>query len=251
MLVWQYCVTGMCGSTWMVLVGVFWVCLAPATVMAMLHPQQGRFMQRDPLTYVDGMGAYAYAIACPVVWIDPSGTRVELVSIHESANIEVVMDDNGKPATTNGRPVRAAVFPDLQENSECDGCTVKLDVVFRLRLSILRRGHSEWQDHEPTYDIKWGKPRTDNRERQAAYAHEMDHWATYAAFWSRVEGPLRAFDGKVFSTPSECWKELRAKMAKVQIYFDEADYHSRTFEFVPWNVGGEYPRHPFVKLPGL
>ena len=37
-------------------------------------PQRGRFIQRDPLGYVDGMGHYAYVGNNPINWIDPEGT---------------------------------------------------------------------------------------------------------------------------------------------------------------------------------
>jgi len=38
-----------------------------------LNPALGRFMQRDPLGYVDGMGLYEYVSSVPTFWADPSG----------------------------------------------------------------------------------------------------------------------------------------------------------------------------------
>jgi len=38
-----------------------------------LHPTLGRFLQRDPLGYVDGMGLYEYEGGQPVVGSDPAG----------------------------------------------------------------------------------------------------------------------------------------------------------------------------------
>jgi RHS repeat-associated protein len=40
----------------------------------MLHPTLGRFIQRDPLGYVDGMGLYEYVRSSPSVLNDPQGT---------------------------------------------------------------------------------------------------------------------------------------------------------------------------------
>jgi len=41
----------------------------------MLHPGLGRFMQRDPLGYVDGMSLYQYVGSSPINWVDPFGLQ--------------------------------------------------------------------------------------------------------------------------------------------------------------------------------
>ena len=38
-------------------------------------PERGRFIQRDPIGYADGMGVYAYVGNNPINWIDPLGTE--------------------------------------------------------------------------------------------------------------------------------------------------------------------------------
>jgi RHS repeat-associated protein len=40
-------------------------------------PQTGRFLQRDPLQYVDGMSLYEYVKNCPVNYNDPSGSLID------------------------------------------------------------------------------------------------------------------------------------------------------------------------------
>ncbi|MEM9400402.1 MAG: RHS repeat-associated core domain-containing protein, partial [Verrucomicrobiota bacterium] len=39
-------------------------------------PERGRFLQRDPLGYVDSMGLYTYVGNNPINWIDPMGIRL-------------------------------------------------------------------------------------------------------------------------------------------------------------------------------
>jgi RHS repeat-associated protein len=50
-------------------------------------PEHGRFMQRDPLEYVDGMNLYEYGRSNPNAWLDSSGTIVEkgnIISGHKA-----------------------------------------------------------------------------------------------------------------------------------------------------------------------
>jgi hypothetical protein len=54
--------------------------LAPAA-QAVMHPQMGRFLQRDPLGCVDGLALQEYVASNPVRFQDPSGMylRDELI----------------------------------------------------------------------------------------------------------------------------------------------------------------------------
>jgi len=45
------------------------------------NQQLARFMQRDPEEYVDGSSLYEYERSGPVMWLDPSGTKVEIIMI--------------------------------------------------------------------------------------------------------------------------------------------------------------------------
>ncbi len=42
----------------------------------MYHPSLGRWLQRDPLLYVDGMNLYEYVRSAPINEVDPNGTGV-------------------------------------------------------------------------------------------------------------------------------------------------------------------------------
>jgi RHS repeat-associated protein len=44
----------------------------------MLHPGLGRFVQRDPLGYVDGSSVYEYVRSGPLGNLDPKGTDVPI-----------------------------------------------------------------------------------------------------------------------------------------------------------------------------
>jgi len=55
-----------------------------------LHPRLGRFMQRDPLGYVDGMSLYEYVGGNPMTVSDPSGTQpVEIKKVVVEANVVI------------------------------------------------------------------------------------------------------------------------------------------------------------------
>jgi len=61
------------------------------------HPRLGRWMQRDPIGYADGMGAYEYVGSHPARGLDPSGQREALVSLQvertvAGGSIEVYTD---------------------------------------------------------------------------------------------------------------------------------------------------------------
>jgi uncharacterized protein RhaS with RHS repeats len=43
------------------------------TSSAYYSPQAGRFLQRDPIGYVDGMNLYEYVRSTPCMSIDPEG----------------------------------------------------------------------------------------------------------------------------------------------------------------------------------
>jgi RHS repeat-associated protein len=42
------------------------------------HPTLGRWVQRDPLGYVDGMSLYEYLAGAPLSWLDPLGLRLTI-----------------------------------------------------------------------------------------------------------------------------------------------------------------------------
>lgn len=64
-----------------------------SSAQAYYNPQAGRFIQRDPLGYVDGMNMYEYVMSKPGRGLDPSGKRITIAkNIEQNGNetIEVV-----------------------------------------------------------------------------------------------------------------------------------------------------------------
>jgi len=58
-----------------VLAGLVAIALLAADAAAMYHPTLGRFLQRDPIGYVDGMGMYESVRSSPLVLLDPTGMQ--------------------------------------------------------------------------------------------------------------------------------------------------------------------------------
>jgi hypothetical protein len=54
------------------------ITMAWSSAQAYYNPQAGRFIQRDPLGYVDGMNLYEYVMSKPGRGLDPSGKRITL-----------------------------------------------------------------------------------------------------------------------------------------------------------------------------
>jgi len=68
-------------------VGLLAVCATlvfTASVSAMYHPTLGRFAQRDPKGYVDGMSLYEYVRSSPLTKVDPDGTEFHVVEAEQN-----------------------------------------------------------------------------------------------------------------------------------------------------------------------
>lgn len=55
-------------------------------------PERGRFIQRDPLGYADGMGVYAYVGNNPVNYVDPDGLMAKEAADWVADNADAVLD---------------------------------------------------------------------------------------------------------------------------------------------------------------
>jgi hypothetical protein len=99
---------------------------------------------------------------------------------------------------------------------------------------VLPLSDATWDDRFSRYDTKWGKPRSNEREREATIAHENDHWKSWLPYEKLLE-ELNALDGKILKSCSK-FRETFANQAEEL----ERIIHirSKLFDSVPWNQGG-------------
>jgi RHS repeat-associated protein len=70
---------------------------------------KGRFLQRDPLEYVDGMNLYEYVRSKPTHFTDPSGRVIVCAGVSGSAGIGGAISGSASLCTDNCNPSRTAV----------------------------------------------------------------------------------------------------------------------------------------------
>jgi len=219
-------------------------------------PETGRFMQRDPLgvnpavskmpidpigQYYDSLSLYEYVSSKPLVELDPSGTKIEVIKKQHT-------NESSIPGT------RGMVTSTLSGNFKCKkkwfSCKAKLilDITGTIDLYLLQIGHPDWSDRYPPYHTKWGDGdrRSDLTERYATRSHELDHWYTSEAFWSNTKSSASPFDGKIYNDMATCQTAGLCIMSAVGNYWGLARAHSVSFDFNPLRQGGMYSTNPFV-----
>ncbi|NLE61797.1 MAG: hypothetical protein GX616_25860, partial [Planctomycetes bacterium] len=95
-------------------------------------PELGRWMQRDPLRYVDGVNLYECVTSSPVVWVDPLGLIIEYKKGRGASDADVdkakqlVADAKTRrnPDGTKGRGVQ-----DIEKLEADNKHTVTIEVV--------------------------------------------------------------------------------------------------------------------------
>jgi RHS repeat-associated protein len=104
------------------------------------HPTLGRWVQRDPIGYHDGMAFYEYAISSPTISTDPSGQTIS----HTLGEPETTPWSKQKlPVNARGIPTHALTVPwqyDVSCKCTCDpaGAMWRVDchVIFRAWIYI-------------------------------------------------------------------------------------------------------------------
>lgn len=161
----------------------------------------GRWLQRDPIGYADGMNLYEYVKSQPTNKYDPYGFTFEF-------NVEWYRREE-RPLNNT---IRGWVLNQFKKSSfECKKCVLHIDLVFDLSVHVLRVGHPMWTANQGAqYDNRWGpQPRTPNTERDACLAHETDHYQTYNVFWNRLVNGLSPYDLRSYSSNVMCERAKR------------------------------------------
>lgn len=98
-----------CNLYTLILSVVIGVCAFGQDTWAMYSPSMGRFMQRDPIGYVDGPDVYQYVRSNPIKYTDPTGLEAKKPSTTCTINgqaVELVFD--GKTLSGVGQSYTAA-----------------------------------------------------------------------------------------------------------------------------------------------
>ena len=101
-------------------------------------PEAGRFLQRDPLGYVDGLGLYEFCATSPATWRDPLGERLVVPEGRDFKDAEQDEDGvvSGKPTGKVDEKAREAIegiaklagaTAKFEENENGDGYVVTFE----------------------------------------------------------------------------------------------------------------------------
>ena len=84
------------------------------------HPTLGRWMQRDPKGYIDGLSLYAYLKSAPENATDPEGTQVFIVTFEVMFDLDPIV-----PRSLVPRPIAEGVKPAVEQGFKTAGETFK------------------------------------------------------------------------------------------------------------------------------
>jgi uncharacterized protein RhaS with RHS repeats len=222
---------------------VIWVAarVAPAYYAA----EVGRFITRDPIEYGGGINLYEYVGARPVHFVDPNGLRLEVVGA-----------DQGGMATDLGGVRGRTDVTTRRQNTRCEksgNCfAARFDYRIEVTLWTLVSSSPRWNAREPQYHKMWGDPRTNAREEQATYHHELDHYETWTKGFANGAQSVNAADGTKFCNQERCNQFRNCVANQLFAFFRQAATHSMKFNGAGWNDGWfQYLRHPFDKTLDL
>ena len=131
----------------------------------------GRWLNRDTIEEEGGLNLYGFCVNNPISLFDSLGEKILIKE-------EVIVKDN------IGRSSRAFSRPQASVSFSCSILGVlNISGSASRRIEIITPGQPQWKERHDVYNKNWGSERTDTTEWQAAYAHEMDHWNSFNAFF--------------------------------------------------------------------
>ena len=190
-------------------------------------PSLMRWLNRDPIEEEGGLNLYGFCGNSAIHLFDNLGKRITII------------EDNSVVKDRINTTARAAFFPSAPISFSCtwNGVLRITGSAYR-RIEILTPNLPRWNQRMRRYDNKWGKNRSNTTEWRAAYAHEMDHWNSYNAFFAFLH-LLNEFDGTHLC--NKC-NEMKDELERqYNIMWSNAIQHSARYDTRNYNYGGAYP----------
>ena len=192
------------------------------------HPVLMRWLTRDPLEEEGGVNLYVFCSNNTLENVDILGMKI-------SKRIEKKLNEMSIPRYSNGTG-RGSTQVNLSGVAvSCKNCRLQVSGSYEKVMYVLAPSRPEWGGRLPRYDKKWGKPRSNDREREATIAHENDHWDAWAEVETYIDR-LNSMDGSFLFFCSSRANRMHAELKKL---IDEATSKSRRFDTAPgMNQGG-------------
>ena len=190
--------------------------------------ETGRWLSKDPIGLCGGLNLYVF---CGNNAIDSFDTLGEKILIKE--NNSIVKDRIATKA-------RAAFFPSASISFSCSwNGVLRINGTASRRIEILTPNLPRWSQRKKRYNERWGNRRDNTTEWRASYAHEMDHWNAFNAFFAFLH-LLNEFDGTRLCNKCEEMKDELER--QYNMMWTSALQHSSRYDLDSYNYGGAYPR---------
>ena len=152
------------------------------------HPVLMRWLNRDPIEEDGGLNLYGFCGNRSCYTIDSFGLRISMF-------IERKLNEKSINYRRRGTGRGFVSVELIRISMYCSRCIFKTSGQYSKIMYILSPDNIRWNRRLTRYNVKWGNPRSNLKERDATIAHEMDHWNS----WLKVEEfilYLNSLDGK-------------------------------------------------------
>jgi hypothetical protein len=180
----------------------------------MLQPTLGRFMQRDPIGYKDGMNLYTYELSSPITGTDSRGLAKEG---------EFIENDLGQQ---QGRQIAPNAWEKGNTKTQFHVTTIK---VTRAKCPQ-ERYQIELPGWHGSADYWW--------EDEEAKAHELNHVGIGRDGWNDLYGYAASKKNKCYcQKEAVCWRDAIGLKYKAVT----SDVEARNWEFDAAEYGNTFP----------
>jgi RHS repeat-associated protein len=210
---------------------------------------KGRYVQRDPAGYVDGLNLYEYSRSNPVRYFDPTG----FVTGSFSGGVT-------REATGISPGIRATTFISRTLNCTCSRCVVPatareekktcwfIACEFNVRAPIRIRPDADdvWKD--AGWDRVYGNTTGTLASRVAnVLSHEEDHQKTTKAFYDYNKAKLEGEEAICHDSQKKCNDRKELVADRVNVNWGVQSRHSDDFDNIEaLQKGNQYATHPLT-----